>query len=228
MKQLLNNFFDIIQIINELKVYDKFVIIGSWAYWLYNNYIFKNKVSAESLHTTDIDIFISRQTRFSENIQIVPLLEKQGFKWFKSIITEIDKFQREDFKVEFLTEMKGQGIEKNYQFKEIGLNAITLRYLNLLNKNLFQTKINNLFITLPNPINFALHKLLIAQMRKIDNETKKSKKEKDISQGIDVISKLDIKKVQYEYSLLPKKWKSKILKSILESERPILKVFFEN
>ncbi|MDD3149325.1 MAG: GSU2403 family nucleotidyltransferase fold protein [Candidatus Gastranaerophilales bacterium] len=228
MNPLLNNFFDIIKAINETQATDKFVIIGSWAYWVYNNYLFKNKIAAESLHTTDIDIFISRNTRFPNKIEIIPLLENHGFKWFRSLTSEIDKFEREDFKIEFLTEMKSKGVEKNFPFRAIGLNAITIRYLELLNENYIKIKINDLDITLPDPINYALHKLLIAQLRKTNPKTNINKKEKDIRQGLDIMTKVEISKVQDRYSKLPKKWKQKILKSISESERPILISLFEN
>ena len=170
----------------------------------------------------DIDIFVSRNFKFTEEISLSAIFEKQGYRWFRSLNSEVDKFEKSDFKIEFLTESKGPGLESNFKIKGIGVNAITIRYLDILNEGYIKVKIKDMEVSLPYPVNYALHKLIVAQLRHTNQATQTSKKEKDISQGIGILIKLDKDEIKNKLNSLPKKWKQKILLSIEESGNALL------
>ena len=222
MNQLLSRFNEILKIINETGLSDKLVIIGSWAYWIYQNYVFNEKISPVTLRTMDIDIFVSRNFKFTEEISLSAIFEKQGYRWFRSLNSEVDKFEKSDFKIEFLTESKGRGIENNFRIKGIGVNAITIRYLDLLNEGYMKVKIEDMKVSLPYPVNYALHKLIVAQLRHTNRTTQTSKKEKDISQGVGILTKLNKDEVKKKLNSLPKKWQTKIIQSIEDSGNTLL------
>lgn len=228
MRQLLNRFKEVLRVITDTGLNDKLVIVGSWAYWIYQNYLFKTKVLPESLRTTDVDIFIPRHTKFSKKLSLISVFEKEGYRWRRALNDNIDKLEKEDFKIEFLTELKGKGVERTASIKGIGINAIPIRYLTLLSDDIQKIKLYNKYIVnVPAPLDYALHKLLIAQERQVNRQTGVSKKSKDIEQGSEIIMKLDIKEVLKKYNSLPKKWKQKILQSIEESDNPLLTYRFK-
>ena len=47
----LEQFNKIIDFLNQHNLQDKVIIVGSWAYYIYKNYYFKDKYSAEALRT---------------------------------------------------------------------------------------------------------------------------------------------------------------------------------
>lgn len=168
MNQLLNRFNEILKVINEFELTDNLIIIGSWAYYIYQNYVFKDKILPESLKTLDVDILISRNTKFNKakKLNMINILEKLDYCWYQKLDSEVDKFQKADFEIEFLTETKSKGLEKKYYFENIGINAKTIKYLNLLSENKIKLSINDFQVSVPPPLNYSLHKLLIAQLLK--------------------------------------------------------------
>jgi len=63
----------------------------------------------------------------------------------------------------------GRSEQKIYEIKPFGINAVGLRYLNLLQDNIM--KVNHskdIQINIPSPEAFALHKFIISQRRKND------------------------------------------------------------
>ncbi len=84
-----------------------------------------------------------------------------------------------EIKIEFLSPELGRGSSKAFYIKNLSLRTIPLRYLDILLEDRITVKEDNIEIAIPAPLNFSLHKLLIAQRRK-----NKDKIEKDITQAI--------------------------------------------
>ncbi|MBA3052010.1 nucleotidyltransferase domain-containing protein, partial [bacterium] len=84
---------------------------------------------------------------------------------------------------------------------------------NILLENKIIIKEDNIRIAIPAPLNFCLHKLLIAQRRK-----DKSKKLKDMEQAIYILEIVDEKQFKTTYNSFPKKWQKYILQSLKEAK----------
>ena len=64
-----------------------------------------------------------------------------------------------DLIIEFLVPERGRGRDKPYPLPQLGLNAQSLRYLDLLEHNSIGFKTAGLEVNLPHPAAFALHPL---------------------------------------------------------------------
>jgi hypothetical protein len=121
--------------------------------------------------------------------------------------------------VEFLVPEKGKGIgiDKPYPLPKLGVNAQTLRFLDFLSDNTMKVKIEDFYLILPHPANFALHKLIVSQRR--DKEDK-SIKDKEI--GIKILNALSSKGeaniINSVFSSVPKSWQRKIIKGLKEAK----------
>lgn len=217
MKNQFAEFKRIIKIIHENNLVDQIILIGSWAYYLYCNKMFSQKVNIASLRTTDIDFFIPRHTKFRRKINLIDVLEVHGYEHIQSK-SGADRFLSIDFGIEFLTEEVGRGSHKAYHVKDLDLHTIQIRYMNLLREGFVYINVDsNIKIKIPNPENFALHKLLISTQR-----LKEAKAIKDREQGITLLDLLIQNKLFHKarnlYATLHKKWKQKVDLSLRESD----------
>ncbi len=121
-----------------------------------------------------------------------------------------------EIKIEFLSPEHGRGFRKSFYIKNLTLRTIPIRYLEILLENRIMVKERNIEIAIPAPLNFSLHKLLIAQLRK-----NKDKIEKDIIQAIFTIEAVELKKFKSRFLKLPKKAKNYIINS-LETAKDIM------
>ena len=122
-------------------------------------------------------------------------------------------------KIEFITVEKGRGVDSSIRIKNLGINAIPLRFVSfLLDKPIMITD-SGTKVLVPNPTNFCLHKLIIASRRR-----NRDKRLKDLQQAICtsvILDKNDLKKL---FNSLPKKWKGTILQ-MLEKSEEVLPLF---
>ena len=127
------------------------------------------------------------------------------------------RLQHPDLIVEFLTPEKGRGTDDPVALPGLGVNAVALRFLNLLIDNLISVKVENFMIFLPHPVNFALHKLIISGRRR-----KSEKAEKDKAAAIDILKALIDKgekaEIQKVFSSLIPTWQRKLLNILADSE----------
>jgi hypothetical protein len=121
---------------------------------------------------------------------------------------------------------KGKGSDKPFPLPQLGLNAQTLRFLEFLAANTITTIINSVTLTLPHPVNFALHKLILAH-RRTDEE--KSAKDVQAASWIlhALIEKGERKLIKQTYDSMPKRWKTMAMKTIAELDDPELQAVFQ-
>ncbi|MBP7652581.1 hypothetical protein KA977_04120 [Candidatus Dependentiae bacterium] len=208
-----NEFNKIIQIILDNDLSEKIILIGSWAYYLYCTKLFSKPKELSTLRTTDIDFYIPRHLRMDKNINVCKILKENGYEHTKDI-DGYDRFFSQDFNIEFITDEIGAGSNKPYHLKKLNLEIVQLRYTNLLSQNIIEIPFaKNQIIKVPQPENFALHKLIIANLRK-----NKGKTDKDIQQAVDIIKILiqtkQFCKIKELYNQLPKKWRKRIDKTL--------------
>jgi hypothetical protein len=104
------------------------------------------------------------------------------------------------------------------------MNAVALRFLSFLSANTIKVKVEDFYVTLPHPANFALHKLIIFQRR-----FKQDKAIKDRNIAIEILKSLIVKGessiIRRVFNSIPKKWQGRIIKGLQTAKEPeILKV----
>jgi len=105
---------------------------------------------------------------------------------------------------------------------KLGLNAVALRFLTFLSSNTVKVKLEDFYVILPHPANFALHKLIIFQRR-----IKEEKAIKDRITAVEIlralISKGDAAVVRQVFDSVPQNWQKKIKQGLEEAkEKEIL------
>ncbi len=209
---------NILKVFADNNLFDEGIeIIGSWCFQLYQKHL---GAKSFPLLTQDIDFLIPNPYKGKEHTNFLNQLEEIGFRC---------DFQRDgsiylwnaELKIEFITPEKGRGTDKAIEIKKLGINAIPLRFVGLLLDNPLTIIDEGIKILLPNPVNFCLHKLIIAsRRRKIDKSLK------DLQQAICTSVIVDAEETQKLFQSLPKKWKQAIIR-MLNKSRVELPLFGE-
>ena len=126
--------------------------------------------------------------------------------------------------VEFLVPERGKGSGKPYPLPQLGINAQALRFLDFLLENSVKFKVGNLALNLPHPAAFALHKLIISSRRLREN---KRLKEKDEAIRVlnSLIEKGEKEKIKRLFNSMPKRWRTKVIRSLEDSGEKDIKAF---
>ena len=119
--------------------------------------------------------------------------------------------------IEFLVPETGRGTSKPYPLPELAMNAKRLRFLGLLESDTITVDFNGLKVTLPHPVNFGVHKMIVSSRRKnID------KKAKDIQVGLEVlrlcIDNMDEPKLVNLFKSISQKQQKRVMKSFEDHE----------
>ena len=192
------------------------VLIGSWCIPFYKDY-FRSTNYSLSLRTRDVDFLVPSTTKFKRKIDLSKLFEDLGFVvGFKGeegyIILE-----HPDLAIEFLVPEKGRGSNKPFDLPHLGVNAQQLRYLQVLSQDIIKVKREGLVVKLPHPALFALHKLIVAQVRK--NKDKGEKDKEEALRTLRAILEKDGPRVILRYfQLIIPAWRKKIIKSLQSAE----------
>ncbi|MBU3929720.1 nucleotidyltransferase domain-containing protein [bacterium] len=184
-------------------------LIGSWCFLLYQKHL---KVRNYPLRTLDIDFLIPFPYKGKKKIDLIAKLEKLGFILNFNPDGSFWLWNAE-LKVDFLSPKIGRETKKSQNIKQLSVRTTPLRFMNILLENKIIIKEDNIRIAIPAPLNFCLHKLLIAQRRK-----DKSKKLKDMEQAIYILEIVDEKQFKTTYNSFPKKWQKYILQSLKEAK----------
>ena len=191
-------------------------LVGSWCAPFYKDYFHSNK-GFTTLRTRDIDFLINAPNKIKEKVDIPLLLKDLGFIVSFQGDKGYIRLEHPDLMLEFLVPEKEKGSDKPHPLPMLGLNATPLRFLDFLAQNTIEVEIEDFSITLPHPIYYALHKLIIGHRRQ-----KEDKAIKDRQSGIGILNALiqkgetdNVKKV---FNSMPKKWQGKIKSSLEKAE----------
>ena len=190
-------------------------LIGSWCFQLYQKHLGAMKFP---LRTQDIDFLIPNPFRGEVHSDFIEQLKELGFNVDFKQDGSLYLWSAE-LKIEFITLEKGRGADSAIKIKKLGINAIPLRFVDLLLDNPIAIAEGGIKILVPNPANFCLHKLIIASRRpKIDKSLK------DLQQAICTSTIVDKQKLLELFNSLPKKWKATIVRMTKKSkdELPLL------
>jgi len=214
---------EILRRFNRAGILKDFILIGSWCLYFYQNY-FKNEeyVKRLAIKTRDIDFLIEHPQKIQNKVDIPELLKDLGFVTIFKGSKGYIKLDHPELLLEFLVPEKGRGTDKPYPLSKLGMNAVTLRFLNFLTTNTIKIKVEDFYLTMPHPANFALHKLIIFQRR-----IREEKAEKDKKTAVELlkalINKGELSIIKRTLNTIPAKWKQKIIKGLEEAEKSILR-----
>jgi len=170
-----NQLYSVLSILNQSGILSECVLVGSWCQDLYRG-MYNNPFEIPAATTTDADFFIPKKMKhFEPQVDITSILENNGF----SLIFDRSgfiKFKNEYIDVEFHTEPGNKSEENIFEFKNLKLKAGELRFMEIPLRYNFIYKFFDLSIKIPEPEAYTLHKLIISQRRK----NQQDKKEKDI------------------------------------------------
>ncbi len=214
---------EILRRFHKAGILDDLILIGSWCIYFYKDYFSSTPyIDQATIKTRDIDFLIDVPSKIKVNVNIPELLNDLGFvtiyKGSKSYI----KLDHPELILEFLVPEKGKGTDKPVPLPKLGINAVALRFLTFLSGNTIKVKVEDFYVTLPHPANFALHKLIIFQRR-----IKEEKAVKDRNTAVEIlkalINKGDAAIVRQVFGSVPQKWQKKIIKGLEEAkEKDIL------
>lgn len=198
-------FHTILETFDELGLWkDGVELIGSWSFLLYQRHL---GVRALPLRTQDVD-FLLPWPYHGRLVDLSTRLAKLGFH---SVTTSIGSmyFVHPELKLEFLTPEHGKGGQDFRLVGALGIKAVPLRFLDMLLKDSILVGTGKLKARVPAPMNFCLHKLLIAQRRPTA-----AKREKDIEQAVYVLGILKPNEFAKAEADLPPKWRGLVRKSL--------------
>ncbi len=190
-------------------------LIGSWCFKLYQKHL---GVDNFPLRTPDIDFLLPTPFRGKAHPNFLKELEDLGF--------EIDfkgdgslYLWNTELKIEFMTTEKGRGTDKAVKIKNLGVNAIALRYVGFLLEEPIIIVEDGIKVRVPAPGRFCLHKLIIASQRKTLDKSLK-----DLQQAIHTFKIVDKQEIQELFQILPKKWGRSVLRMLekAKTEFPLL------
>ncbi len=204
-------------------ILDRMVLIGSWCLVFYEDYFTGTDYGA-SIRTRDMDFLIPLPARFKTRVDLQELLKDLGFILVHRGRDGYITFQNPDLIVEFLVPERGRGSDGPYRIPDLGINAQPLRFLDFLTENTIQISRDDVKVTIPHPIHFAIHKLVISPRRK-----NKEKGSRDTQQACALLTQLiqkgEADTIARVFSSIPKKWQATVRKELFAlGEREILQI----
>jgi len=165
------------------------------------------------LTTRDIDFLIEDPRKIKKKVDVPDLLKDLGFVTVFKGAQGYLKLDHPDLILEFLVPEKGRGMDKPYPLSQLGMNAVALRFLGFLSSNIIKVKVDDFYVTVPHPANFALHKLIISK-RRIREE--KGLKDKNAALGVlnALIKKGQEKIVKEVFGSVPVTWQKRITNNL--------------
>jgi hypothetical protein len=206
---------------------DGIELIGSWSFLLYQRHL---GVRPLPLRTQDVDFLLPWPYPSARVVDLAAALGGLGFTRHAAT-NGTTYFAHPDLKIEFLVPERGKGGLDSRLVRPLGINAIPLRFLDMLLKDSITITESGIPVRVPNPLNYCLHKLIIAQRRLGKNRT--AKREKDIQHAAYVLEILNPDDFMRELRGFSPKWRllaEQSLKFAWETfplERPALRRFME-
>jgi hypothetical protein len=216
---------EILRRFNKVGILRDFILIGSWCVYFYKDYFSDVPfIDQATIKTRDIDFLINSPSGIKQEVDVPSLLEDLGFVTTIKGSRGYIKLDHPDLLLEFLVPEKGKGTDRPVRLPKLGMNAVALRFLSFLSTNTIKVKVEDFYVTLPHPANFALHKLIIFQRR-----LKQDKAVKDRNIAIEILKSLIAKGessiIKRVFNSIPKKWQGRIIKGLQATKEPeILKV----
>ncbi len=150
-----------------------------------------------------------------------------GFIRHVRMLDGYSKFIHPNLEVEFLIPELGRGKNEPYDIPKLHIDAVGLRYLDLLQRETLTIEHNGLTVRVPEPAAFTLHKFIISEKRQ--NPVKKEKDQVTARDMSLFLLNMPEQRAKLEsiYLDLPKKWKKQLL-NVVEDRAPDLFEFLKD
>jgi len=209
---MIQNFKEVLEILDKTGGNKYVVLIGSWAEYLYEEC---NVISGfiSNIKTKDIDFLIENINKPRNEIDIIKAFREHNFE-IEMAANEIYRIIKGDFEVEFLAAMIGgvYSYIKVPAFKLPHVEALT--HIDMLLIDPVEINYSDIEIRVPNPYIYILHKMVI-------NKRRKEKKEKDARAIANLLIHLDNiadeDRLMYYYNKLSKKEKRLIVEYVTDN-----------
>lgn len=184
------------------------VVIGSWAEYLYAQAGVLPNFEA-NLRTLDIDFLVKNLRRPVPQANIATLARDAGYLVEQDYITETTKIYTPGFmEIEFLILQQGAGDTQTLK-TNLGVNAQALRHLSVLKEFTLTVHLFDMYINIPQPEAYVLHKIVI-------NPQREKKAEKDRAAILNLLPFLDRDKFKTVFAGLTKKEQATVKKYFAE------------
>ena len=157
----------VLDLIMELDLQESMILIGSWDEFFYERLY--NGFSA-TFRTLDTDFLIRRPVHKGK--EFIRRMIEIGFIYEEDSFTGKSKFIMQDNEIEFLTTLTRDN-NHIYKVPVLGINAECLKYMDIpLNNLIPYTFKPGLYILIPSPASYCLHKILINDERSKEKQSK--------------------------------------------------------
>jgi hypothetical protein len=173
-------FFDVLHALHSEGLLKQILIVGGWCQHLYRRH-FHDPPTLSALRTYDLDLLLPRKLQISPPVHISRLMLSLGYEE-STALDGSTHYMSEALNVEFLVPEIGRGSDRSYRVASLGINAQALRLLDMLQAHPMTVPYEGLPVRVPDPIDFAFHKLLISSRRRDPR-----KAEKDILTGRELL-----------------------------------------
>ncbi len=200
---------EVLRRLNSQNLLGGVILIGSWCMPFYKEY-FSGIKYLSTIKTRDVDFLVPHPNKIKGSVDIADLLKDLGFVVGYRGSKGYMKLEHPDLVIEFLAPERGKGTDNPISLPHLKFNAQALRFLNLIADDTIQVKVEDFYITLPHPANFALHKLIISERRQ-----KEDKAEKDKIMAFEILNALiakgEARRIKEVFETIPPKWQKKIV-----------------
>ncbi|MGH7197882.1 MAG: GSU2403 family nucleotidyltransferase fold protein [Candidatus Omnitrophota bacterium] len=211
-KSQYNLCLEVLRRLHKAGIFKNAILVGSWCMPFYKEYFAGQKYDP-SIRTRDIDFLIPRPSGLDVKIDVADLVKDlgfvRGFRGHEGYIV----LEHPDLIIEFLVPEKGRGTDKPVKLPALGLNAQSLRFMELLSEKTIKIRLGDIVCVLPHPANFAFHKILISNRRPNSEKTAKDR-EASVKILMALIEKGEQRLLRDVYNSIPSKWKQSILKQL--------------
>lgn len=205
------------------QILDQVILVGSWCMIFYREHFLKCGYTP-SIRTRDMDFLFPKPRTIRTRADFPELMSDlgfiQGFRGKEGYMI----LEHPELSVEFLVSERGRGTDKPVVLPQIRMNAQALRFMELLARNTMKVEMKGVFVTVPHPANFALHKLIVSNRRR-DKDKSLRDREAAISVIKGLIKKKEVDIIINLLNSLPKKWQKIILLELRSTgEEKILEI----
>jgi|GEM_PF-2196318 len=181
LRQFGEEHMDVLSILKEIceafseqeLLYEGLLVVGSVCMNIYSEHY---EAPLPLFTTRDVDIAIEHPYR-GKSAKLITALRNRGFEVSWSYPEGVMTLRKGPFQVEFLTVAK-RGEEKPVRIRKLEVVAQALNFLNLLFRNPVLFNFQGYSVVAPHPVDFVIHKVLVAQKR-----PEEEKREKDMEQA---------------------------------------------
>ncbi len=167
-------FLLVLKALDQAGALKELVLIGSWCLLLYRKH-FGTDAPIPAVRTTDMDLLVLHPKKLMPPADIPQALAAVGFLEEIAWATGYCKYRREEFVVEFLAPLRGDGRNQVEHVTPLNITVQGLRHLGYREEELMSIVYQGFTLRVPRPELYTLFKFIVHEQRK-----NPAKKEKDL------------------------------------------------